>query len=214
MFGMRMIIDNPDLFVELRPFKKEDLELVAEGFQSMQVLMYTKQLFAQTLENEQEWYERMRLSKDDVVWAIVPDGKDKPVGVTALHNINNFAGSCTSGIIIWDINSWGKGIARNSHLARTLFAADFLNRSTIRTKVIVDNNASLKALQGVGYIVTGLEPKTAFRQGQFLNSHNLIWLNPDRISVLFPEGLPEQYKDGVEKAEVALYKARKIVKFK
>lgn len=212
MFGMTMVVEHKDQKVTLRPFCKEDLVEVAKGFSSMEVHRYTMQTFSQTLENEQEWYDGMRKSKEDVAWAIVPQGSDVPVGITGLHRIDIF-GSCTSGIVIWDKSWWGKGVASCSHLARTLFAADQLNRYTIQSGARVPNQGSFKALQAVGYHLVGVEPRTGYRDGSFMDSYRLVWLNPERISILFPEGLPRKFRQSVTKAQSTLNLAREVVRF-
>lgn len=141
---------------------------------------------------------------------IVPEGSPVPVGVTSLHKIDVF-GSCSSGIVIWDQNWWGKGVASLAHLGRTLFAADYLNRLTITSSIRTVNTASFKAAVKNGYIITGVQPRSAFRQGRYLDTYNLTWLNPERIDILYPEGLPAEYREGVERARAALNKARAAV---
>lgn len=212
MFGMKMTINHIDLAVHLIPLSSEDLPILAQNFNSLDVLMFTQQLFAQTLENEQDWYDKKRKSEDEVLWGIRPGESERLIGVTALHQLD-LSGSCTSGIIIWDKNWWNKGVASRTHLARTLFAADFLNRNTIKSLVRTKNPGSFKALERVGYIRTGIELRTTYRQGKFLDTYHYTWLNPDRLHLLYPEGLPEEYESSVEKARVALDLARQVVSF-
>ncbi len=212
MFGLTMRIEIEKVAVTLRAFKKEELPTLVEGFSSLKVQMWTAQMFAQTLENEQEWFDRLRKSDTDCLWAIVIESEEKPVGITGLNRID-VHGSCTSGIVIWNAKLWGKGIATKAHLGRTLFASDYLNRFTIHTSVRVPNDASLKALQRVGYNICGIEPRTCFRQGRFEDTHHLIWLNPERIELLYPKGLPEVYSEGIKRAQEAIKQAREVVSF-
>ncbi len=213
MFGVKIKVTHKDLTVFLRAFTKEDIPVLVEHFSSMKVHMYTKGLFAQTFENELEWYEKTRKSQDDCVWAIQPEGSQFPVGVTGLHHINSRENSSSSGIIIWDQQWWGKGVASATHLARTLFAADFLNRWVIRSSVRVPNAASRRALERVGYSVWGTEPVCVLRAGEWLDTHHLVWLHPERVVVMYPNGIPEKYISGVDRASLALATARKEVEF-
>lgn len=212
MYGMKMSIEFDGLKVNLRPLARVDLPVLVRNFDSMSIHMYTRGLFAQTLENEEEWYEKNRKDEKGCLWAIQPDGSDEPVGITGLHEID-IHGSCTTGIIIWDQNWWGKGVATRAHLGRTLFAADYLNRLTIKSSVRADNAASFKALTRVGYNLTGLEPRTSYRAGRYMDTKLLCWIHPEKTTQLFPEGEPEAYKEGIEKASVALLYARKVVTF-
>lgn len=210
MYGVRIRIEYDGFGVNLRPFAKTDLPSLVKHFDSMKVHMYTMGLFAQTLENEEEWYEKNRKDKDSCVWAIQPDGSDVAVGTTAIHDMTIF-GSCISGIIIWDTTWWSKGVATRAHLGRTLFAADYLNRLTIKSSVRADNSASFRALTRVGYHETGLEPRTSFRAGRYLDTKLLCWIHPEKTDLLFPEGVPTVYKEGIEKASIALLRAREVV---
>lgn len=212
-FGPAMRCEFDGFGITLNPPKKEDLPLFSEGLSSVRVNMYTGTLFAQSIENEQEWYEKRRKDDDNVHWTITPDGSDEIVGITGLHGIQNVHGGCSSGIIIFNTDWWGKGVASRSHLARTMFAANFLNRNTITSMVRRDNKASRKALERVGYGVTGCSPCTAFRGGEFLDTLHLTWINPTKLSMLFPKGLPKNYRKSVENARIALEKASEVVQF-
>ncbi len=213
MFGVTMAVTHKEQEVVLRALSKDDLPTLVKNFSSMKVHMFTKGLFAQTLENETEWYENRRKDSNHCLWAIQPKGSDVPVGITGLHSITNIENSCTSGIIIWDPNWWGKGVASAAHLGRTMFAANFLNRFTIRSTVRVANQASRKALERVGYTVWGEEPVDDFRAGRWLDTYHLIWFRPSSLNFMFPEGIPEKYAQGVEKAKKALELAEKEVVF-
>lgn len=211
MFGVRMLIMHKGQKVTLRAFTKDDMPVLVRYFDSMKIHMYTKGLFAQTLENEIEWYDKNRKDSDSCVWAIQPEGDSEPIGITSLHKLNSRDNSSTSGIIIWNPEYWNKGIASAAHLGRTLFAADYLNRMTIRSSARTVNAASRKALERVGYTVWGTEPRTVRRGGQWLDTDHLLWIRPDVTEILYPEGLPEGLKAGVERARIALETAREVV---
>lgn len=213
MYGIRMTVRHNGLTINLRPFSKEDVPVLAKHFSSMKTHMFTMGIFGQPLENELEWYEKNRKDPDGCSWAIQPEGNDEPIGVTSLHDINNRENSCTSGIIIWRQDWWGKGVASTAHLGRTLFAVDYLNRYTLRSSVRIANQASYRALLRVGYLVWGTEPVCILRAGKWLETHHLIWLHPERIGVLFPDGLPEMYAEGLSRATSALESARREVSF-
>lgn len=208
-----MRIVHKDLVLYLRPLCKDDLPTLVKSFSSMKIHMYTRGLFGQTLESETEWYENKRKSSSDCVWAIQPVGSDVPIGVTAIHDLTLLSNTCTTGIIIWDQNWWGRGVASATHLARTMFAADYLNQFMIKSTVIVPNEASRRALERVGYTICGKDPRTVYRGGVWLDEYHLVWLHPNMISYYYPEGLPEQYEAGVERAKKALEIARAEVDF-
>jgi RimJ/RimL family protein N-acetyltransferase len=211
MFGLNIRVSLKGFTVSLRPLSKADLPTIVANFNSLKIHMYTKGLFAQTLENEEEWYEQNRKDRNSCLWGIVPEGGSEAIGITGLHNINNVHGTCVSGTIIWDISWWGKGVTTRAHLARTLFAAAYLRMMTIKSAARLDNPASVRALTRAGYNKIGIEPVTTFRNSRYLSTQLFTWINPDMVSVLYPEGLPKRYKKGVQLAEEALALAREVV---
>lgn len=208
-----MTIDHNGRKVLLRAPSKNDLSELVAHFSSMKIHMFTNGLFAQTLENETEWFEKNRKDPDSCLWLIQPDGYDLPVGVTGLHGLVNLGNSSSSGIIIWDPEWWGKGIASSAHIGRTFFAANFLNRFSIHSSVRTANNASRRALERVGYTVWGEEPCDDFRDGKWLSTYHLIWIRPDMANFLFNGDIPERYIPGIEKSKNALEIAKTEVVF-
>lgn len=213
MYGINMHIITEKISLLLRPATKDDLPELVKHFSSMRVHMHTMGRFGYPLENEQEWYEKVRKNDDECIWFIQPDGHDKAIGTTGLHHINGWNGSCSSGIIIWDPSWWGRGVASTAHLGRTLFVADYLSKVSIRSSVRVDNTASRRALERVGYTVWGTEPVDDYRAGRWVDTYHPKWFHPDKYHFYFPDGLPEKYQAGVERAKIALTKARQVVTF-
>ncbi len=214
MFGPVLRIKYDGLGISLVPLKREWMPEIAERM-TLSIRMYTHGVFALTPEDEFEWYEKARQKEDSVHWAILPDGCDFPVGTTGLGQIDPISGSCGSGIIIWDKDWWGRGVASRAHLIRTWYAADWLNRLTIYSSVRVPNPASRKALERVGYTQYAITPRDDYRNGNFLDTWNLVWMHPEKINVLYPDPdndpVPEMYLPGIERAAIALNKARDLV---
>lgn len=210
-FGPRMRIEFDKLGVELVPLTKDDTKVILPWFQKLKNFMYTGMLFASTLEDEVEWFDRARKSETQVTWGIKPDGSNEIVGITSIHYIRSFGGNCSTGIVIGNTHWQGRGVGTRAHYMRTLFVSDYLNRLTITTQVRMPNVASRKALEKMGYMVTGVQPRDVYRDGEFLDTNILSWFNPYRIDVLYPEGLPTEYEEGVNRAKTALDFARQNV---
>lgn len=213
MFGNPMRIELDGIGVTLRPPKKDEMGAFAELFSSMEVQRYLQMTGAVTEDNELEWWKKTSNDSNTVLWGIVPDGCDVSVGNTALHGLHPFWESCTSGIVISNREYWGKGIAYRCHLARTWYAVKVLNRSTIQSMVRVPNEASLKALLKVGYRLSGKYDRNVFRDGVYLDTYIVSWVNPYKTELLYPEGVPEELNDSLTKAKNALELADKSVKF-
>lgn len=213
MYGLPMSVETERIKVTLRAFSKEEVVAFVPYFNSMKVHMYTAGMWSQTVENELKWHEKNMTEYDSAVWAVVPDGETEPVGVTSLHKIADVFGSCSSGYICYKPEWWNRGVASAAHLCRLYYAVEDLNRLTIESSVRVDNPGSRKALERIGYTVWGTDPITIQREGRFLATDHLRWLHPERKEILFPRGVPEKYVEGLAKAQIALDKARQLVKF-
>lgn len=211
-FGYTMQVDYEGLAITMRAPMKKEVPFLIRGFSSLTIQMNTAGTSARTEEDELEWYEKARASNDSALWFIFPGKSENPIGVTSIHKIDTIGG-CTSGIIIWEQDWWGKGIATRAHLARTLYAADFLARLKIESSVRTSNPASLRALLRVGYTVWGTESRSVYREGGWKDTYHLTWFHPEKVRIMYPKGVPDCFKEGVERAQTSLALARKVVKF-
>lgn len=164
----------------LRPFDTGDLERVPSLISSYEVCRFTGTTGSKTLADEQAWYEKIIAESNSAVWAIcmaesAADTQGKVIGVTSLGFKNNRG---SSGIIIFDRNYWGQGIASRCHRARCFYAHNNLGLKAIDSTVVYANQGSLKALLAVGYTITGTEYAKHFAKGQPHHLHRLTWVNP------------------------------------
>lgn len=202
-----------DFGVTLRPLFDSEIEGMLPLFNSAVVHEWTTGRYSQTVKTEREWFDKVSSDKNGCQWAIVPDGSDVPVGITGIHEMSRHDLSGISGIIIWDRAWWGKGVAKRAHLARTLWAADREHVVSISSHVVCPNQASKRALESVGYVVWGVEPARFYKNGRYWDCYNLKWFHPKRVSEIYPKGIPDQFREGVKKAEAALKLAREVVAY-
>jgi len=212
MFGFRMTIKKDDKEVVLKPPQREEVAVFAEYFSDYTVVRYTNMWSAPTPQAEAEWWDSVSKDKTSIHWAIYIPGSDIPIGMTGLSSLHPVTLSCVSGILIGAKAEWGGGKAGLAHLGRML-AADRMNRATVQSHVRVPNVASRKALERVGYRVTGQNDRDAFANGVFIDTLSLSWVNPRFAPLLYPEGVPEYLKPSLLRAEQALTLAREIVSF-
>lgn len=215
MFGPKLRIEYDGLAVTLAPPSKEQMAGATDMMSSLMVGQYTTGGRGYTAQDEESWFERVRTSgNSEVVWGIYveDEGKKTFIGSTSIDDIDSIGG-CSTGIIIFDQKWWNRGVAGHAHLIRTWFAANMKARLTIHSAVRTENIASLKALQRVGYTITGVTPRNCYVDGHYLDTYRLTWIHPDpnKISILYPEGLPPEFQEGVNLAQQALNKASELV---
>jgi ribosomal-protein-alanine N-acetyltransferase len=183
-FGPIMQLQVGNLKVELAPLTKENVgEFVKDGaMQQASVTRYLGRRSAPVLEDEHEWYERVRGEKDSLTWGIyLVEGEKKTlIGDTTLFEITKeHIHQATSGSMIFREEYWGKGIASAIHKARTWYAFQHLGLHRIKSAVFHGNGGSLKALQRSGYDFVYVERNTVFIDGRLRHQDNLECLNPN-----------------------------------
>ena len=184
-FGPIMQFKVGELDIELAPIPKEEMSRFIEngGMQQHSVTQYLHR-GAPVLEDEHEWYDKVRNQNDSVIWGIwviTTDGR-KLIGSSSLHSIDgDHFRQATSGSLIFDTAYWRRGIARSAHKARTWYGFSQLGLSRIKSAVIVGNIASQRALMGSGYDKVYVERNEVFVNGKFHDKLCLECINPDPL---------------------------------
>lgn len=180
-FGFPMHLsagDKPGVI--LRPIDVSEAGSISGLISSYEVARFTNTKSSKTVAQETEWIESSSKGADSTIWGIAiaesqSDTQGRIVGVTSLSH-NDGRGS--SGIIIYDRSLWGQSIASRCHRARCFYAHNNLGLKAIDSTVAYPNLGSRKALQGVGYVITGTEYGNHFADGQPHHLHRLTWVNP------------------------------------
>ena len=149
--------------VTLRPARENDAEHFVRWFADMDVTRFLARRMAISLQQEQEFLKKIGESKDDVWWVI--EVADQPIGATGIHSINWLDANGTTGIVIGEKGSWGKGYATETMRLRTRYAFRELNPHKLVTEVDAENDASRKGLERNGYRTVGVRREQTFREG-------------------------------------------------
>ena len=182
-FGPVMRFKVNGLNIELAPLSKEVMgEFVNPGMQQFGVRKYTGSHIAPVLEDEIEWFDKVRADRKSLVWGIwVIDGDTRTlIGNSALSDIKRgHIHQATSGSMLFRQEYWGKGIASAAHKARTWYAFQHMGLHRIMSAVIQGNKGSLKALSRSGYTKVYVERNETFVDGQLRHLDCLECLNPN-----------------------------------
>ncbi len=211
MFGFSMRVEWEGLGLTLRAPTKGEMGMFAEYLANGEGMRYTNMWHAPTVPDEEDWWERTRKDSTGVHWAIVPDGCDIPVGITGLSKIDLISRKCTSGILILNAEWRGRRVGTLAHWARTLYVVRKLNLCTIQSQVREPNLASRKALERMGYRVSGQYDNDAFVDGRWVNTLQMSWINPVYVGLMFPDGIPAYLAASLERATQALNIASQAV---
>ncbi len=188
-FGPIMKVRTGELSFELAPLTRDSMcEFVnidhGGGMQRHSVTKYLGRNLAPVLEDEYEWFDRVRASKDDIVWGIwlVEDDERTLIGNSSLNGIGDshagFIRQATSGSLIFRPEHWGKGIASSAHKVRTWYAFQHLGLHRVNSAVIQANGGSATALSRSGYTFVYTERNESFVDGELRHMDCLECLNP------------------------------------
>jgi RimJ/RimL family protein N-acetyltransferase len=221
MLGKTLIIKGKKVTVVLKPFTVEELTSagVLNKLADYMVTRHTRMQAAPTAKNEIDFFEKVSSSRDSVNWGIYkkdPNGELSELLGTTNIDIKDHNHMGGTGFVLWDKAQWRKGIASTAHIGRTLYAANHLGLKTIVTSAMLPNIGSIKALQSVGYFITGYKLADDLREGQYLHHVNLQWINPiyeDILTQDLPEQLREVAKEGIAKAKATLELAKEVVSY-
>jgi len=115
---------------------------------------------------EVKWFERAAESTTDAFFA-VEDLNGVHIGSTGIHHIDWKCGTGTTGIVIGNPDYWGKGFGYDVMRVRTRYAFETLGLRRLESQAFVENAASRRCLEKVGYKLVGVEPEKLFRNGAY-----------------------------------------------
>jgi ribosomal-protein-alanine N-acetyltransferase len=153
--------------VRLQPPKASDAELMISWFEDLEVTRFMLLRFPPSIEMEREWLDRIAKSQDDIFWVVAHDGR--PVGATAIHQIDWKNGSGTTGTTIGDKSLWGKGLGREVMQLRCRFAFTQIPLRKLKSGYYDGNEASARAQAAAGYCEVGRYRADKFVDGRWVD---------------------------------------------
>jgi len=211
MFGLNLNIKLNDTEVFLTQYDRKYAEHIAKLSSSIKVKRFSGGSYAWVEDDVIDMFESLRKSRDSVYWLVFADKSKLPIGYTGINSIAR-DGGCTFETMIFDTSFWNKGIGTQVAMLRVWYATKQLNRSFIKAIVAEGNGASLKILKKIGFFETGKHIRSVYRDGVYYDNLVMYWLNPDRVDVLYPEGVPPEYEKYIKIAEEVLERVDKNIK--
>lgn len=220
MFGFPMQLRLQDgRFIVMRPLKEDEMTDVAQQVSSYLVCRYLELRGAQNTAQELEWLKARYTEPNSFGWGIclaesADDYTGRPIGMSGVNDISNHRGE--SGVVLWDRSQWRGGIASAIHRARCYYAVYCHHLVAIDSGCYYENKGSRRALQKVGYEVTGMEYSRDYRDGKASHAYKLLWVNPtDQVWNYFwgETKPPRKFIAARKRAVAALEQAKREVTF-
>jgi len=114
-----------------------------------------------------DFVTEMRRGPDNYLFGIVHLETERHIGNIKVGAVNHIHKHCEVGYFIGDREMWGKGIATEAIRLATQFAFERLDLHRAQAVVDVDNPASAKALERVGYTREGTMREKLFMDGRW-----------------------------------------------
>ncbi len=142
--------------VSLSVIMKEDLPLLWKWHNDREVRSFFPDSDTFTyLEDEYEWYDKIRKVKDKVrVFAVVENDEEDPVGTVGFNKMDLKNGHAEIGYFMGK-EYWGKGFATEAVRLMTQYAFSHINLRKVYATVNDGNAASSRVLEKNGYSLVG-----------------------------------------------------------
>ena len=108
-----------------------------------------------TLEAEYEWLKDALTAKDPL-FTIYELATMRPIGNTGLHNVDHSSNTATFGLLIGEMDVWGKGYGTETTRLMLNYGFDVLGLYNIDLEVFAHNPGGIKAYERAGFKKIGV----------------------------------------------------------
>lgn len=115
--------------------------------------------------------------KNILFWAIHLKVNNKHIGNIKIDPVNLKHGLCEYGIMIGDIDEWGKGYAFEASTTIINYCFEVLNLRKMNLGVIEDNVNAVNLYKKLGFTIEGIYKDHIFEDPRYLNSLRMALFN-------------------------------------
>jgi [ribosomal protein S5]-alanine N-acetyltransferase len=176
------LMQNPFLLGEklyLRPLERNDATQLSTWINNREVTKFLKSRRPMNLQNEEEFIEHSRNSREEVVFGVVIKENDRFIGCTGLHGFDQVNRHCFFGIMIGDTTNWGKGYGTEATRLVTTYAFESLNFNRVWLHVYDFNERGIKAYEKAGFKREGVLRQHTYREGKYHDVLSMAILRSD-----------------------------------
>lgn len=121
-------------------------------------------------------YERLKKSRNDIVFAIVDKKTDTMIGVTGLYDISWIPRAAEFRIAIGEKSFWGKGYGTEATKLIVEYAFDKLNLNQVHLGVNAEDERANKCYKNAGFLFEGTKRESVYRNGRYydLNLYSIL----------------------------------------
>jgi len=155
--------------IQLAAVQREYLPKYVEWLNDWEIAQFLKPGIPMpfNLEDETDWFENRRKSKDNFLFAILILDDNKLIGNCGLHNVNLKNRKAVFGIFIGDKNYWNKGYGTDATRTLLRFAFEELGLNLVELEVYAFNQRAIRAYEKAGFRQAGVHRQGLYRNGKF-----------------------------------------------
>ncbi|MBI2120440.1 MAG: GNAT family N-acetyltransferase [Parcubacteria group bacterium] len=165
--------------VYLRPFEKDDLQRCCRWINDPEVRRFLSTQSLPSLQKEEEWYNSLQKSDNDVVLAIISKENHAHIGNIGLHRIDWINRRGTTGALIGEKEYWAKGYGTEAKLLLLKHAFDTLGLEKICSNVFSNNPRSKAYLEKTGYREEGCRRRHFLVDGKKVDDYIMAIFRED-----------------------------------
>lgn len=109
-----------------------------------------------TVEMQQRWLEGALVNQDDVIYTIYLLDTMRPIGNIGLHDIDHGSATADFGILIGEVDTWGKGYGTEATKLILGYGFDVLGLHNIQLECYGNNPAGVKVYERAGFKHVGV----------------------------------------------------------
>jgi RimJ/RimL family protein N-acetyltransferase len=148
--------------VRLEPPLTDHLATFVRWFADPVVTRYLYRRWPPSLRQEEQWFEGMAASQEDLLWSVAVRDAGTLAGVIAFHRVSWRDRHGWLEVVLGERREWGKGYGTEAMRLCVGYAFRELGFEKVLASVYSDHPASLRMVEKVGFRRCGLFRRNAF----------------------------------------------------
>jgi RimJ/RimL family protein N-acetyltransferase len=151
----------------LRPPAESDLPRIVRWINDPEVRRLISNIYPQTEEEEKEWLKNLGKKKPSDIVLLIETTEGRPIGLMGIHQVNWVDRTATTGAVLGEKDTWGKGYGSDAKMQLLKYAFDMLNLRKIFSRAIAFNERSVRYSLKCGYEREAVLRERFFRDGRY-----------------------------------------------
>lgn len=151
----------------LKPLDETDTENIVIWRNKKEIIDNLFSIGGITKEGHLKWYEKYLNSKERLEFVIIKNEDNNKIGTIGLSNIDNINQKAEYGIILGELDEWGKGYAKEASECIIEYGFNQLDLQKIYLKVFNDNLTAINLYKKLGFLEEGILRRDVLKEGEF-----------------------------------------------